>query len=181
MLSTAAVPLNRPPQAQATRHYTLTQHKTNTLIVPFSILRDARRSWRSRKHIASQNETDLFGGCSPCDSGIGSCEVVNIDKDQGQKQTLFSDALAFCCSEMSLTSEGARTPSRMSALNLDLELLRNTLNGAGIFPGLESLKPRGTSTRQGVAPHAMDSRSGFTIGPMLVAMMVTCSGGSTLP
>lgn len=64
----------------------------------------------------------------------------------------------------------------MSTLNLDRELLRKTLNGAGILPGLESWSPRGTSTRHGVGPHAMDSRSGLTTGPMLVAVMVTFVG-----
>lgn len=79
------------------------------------------------------------------------------------------------------TSEGAKTPSRMSTLNLDLELRRKTLKGAGIFPGFKSCSSRGTSTKHCVGPHAMDSRSGLTIGPMLVAIIVTCSRGSTLP
>lgn len=61
----------------------------------------------------------------------------------------------------------------MSTLNLDLELLRKTLNGAGILPGLESRSSLGTSTRHWVGPHAMASRSGLTIGPILVAVMAT--------
>lgn len=80
-----------------------------------------------------------------------------------------------------LASDGASTPSRMSTRNLDLELLRKTLNGAGIFPGLDKRSPRGTSAKHGVAPQDITSRSGLTIGPMLMAVIVACSGGSTLP
>lgn len=82
---------------------------------------------------------------------------------------------------IAFTSDGARTPSRTLTLNFELELRRKILKGAGIFPKLESRNSRGASTKHGVDPHAMASRSGFMVGPILVAMSVTLSGGSMLP
>lgn len=117
---------------------------------------------RARTH---ENETRKMNGADYC-MPTGRVEMV-----VGGAVCLFSLPLI----EVD-TSDGARTPSRISTRYLDLELRRNTLKGAGILPGLESRRLLGASTRHCVGPHAMVSWSGFTIGPMLVAVIATCVG-----